>query len=211
MAHEQRFPSAESIHIIVLDDDDGVRKGLNSILTALGYRVTSFASSGELYQFLKKYHADCLILDVCLSGEDGRDVLRELQSLTPNLPVIMLTSHGDIDLAVKSMKMGALDFLQKPAKAHELNSAILEAIKKQKHTTQALPDQLAVALYTSLTRREKEVMDGVIEHLSNVEIAEKLNISGKTVETHRANLIKKIGSSSPVEMYLIREKKAPAV
>lgn len=183
--------------IYILDDDDGMRRALTVLMTTVGYQPLAFARPGE---FLAKYDANqpgCLVLDVRMPEMSGLEVQQYLNRSGSMLPVILITGHGDIPMAVQAMKDGAFDFLQKPFRDQELLDRINGALKLDAEN-RASVDRLADLKQRSesLTPREREVMALVVDGKANKVIAIDLGLSERTVEIHRANVMEKMGARS---------------
>lgn len=138
----------------------------------------------------------CAIIDLRMPGMDGLTLLERLKAAGAGYPVIVATGHGDVPLAVRAMKIGAVDFIEKPYSNETLLSIIKEAIKRQARPVQTSAQRAAAELIASLTPREREVLEGLVAGDPNKIIAHKLGISPRTVEIHRANLVKKTGADS---------------
>jgi two-component system, LuxR family, response regulator FixJ len=183
--------------IYIVDDDDGMRRALTVLMTTVGYQPTAFARPGE---FLAKYDAGqpgCLVLDVRMPEMSGLEVQQQLNRTGSMLPVILITGHGDIPMAVQAMKDGAFDFLQKPFRDQDLLDRINGALKLDAEN-RASVDRLADLKQRadSLTPREREVMAFVVDGKANKVIAIDLGLSERTVEIHRANVMEKMGARS---------------
>ena len=189
--------TANVMTVFVVDDDEGVRTSLGILLDANGYRPVPFASAVE---FLGQYNpasAGCLLLDMRMPGMSGMDLLQELARRGAFLPVIFITGHGDVSLAVEAMKCGAFDFLQKPFKPADLLDRIARALAADAEARQALSltDELR-RRHDTLTPREKEVMDLIIAGNANKVIAMDLGLSERTVDIHRARVMEKMATRS---------------
>lgn len=187
--------------VYVIDDDSGVRDSLSLLLSSVGFRSRAYASAGE---FLDDYRADevgCLVSDIRMPGMSGLDLQAELNRKHIAIPVIFITGHGDVPMAVTAMKEGALDFLTKPFRDQELldriNAALLQA--KQDFDGQQR-ERTARARYETLTPREAEVMAMVVRGHANKVIAMDLGVSQRTVELHRARVMKKMSARSLAEL-----------
>lgn len=182
------------VHLV--DDDAAIRRSVGFMLKTSGHRVQSYESGTEL---LKTSHLDegCILLDIRMPVMDGLDVQQALQEKGVNLPVIIMTGHGDVGLAVRAMKAGAVDFIEKPFQKDILIFSLDEAyerLSKKEATDHRLRD--AVVRLHALTPREREVLDGLAKGLPNKTIAYDLGISPRTVEIHRANLMSKLAVRS---------------
>ena len=183
--------------IYIVDDDDGMRRALTVLMTTVGYQPVAFARPAE---FLAQYDANqagCLVLDVRMPEMSGLEVQQQLNRNGALLPVILMTGHGDIPMAVQAMKDGAFDFLQKPFRDQELLDRINAALKQDAQNRESV-DRLADLRQRaeSLTPREREVMALVVDGKANKVIAIDLGLSERTVEIHRANVMEKMGARS---------------
>ena len=193
--------------IAIIDDESGVRQTLVRGLERHGFLCRPFRCGPDFLESLEFELPDCIVLDMRMPEMDGLTVLAELPSETQAIPVIMLTSHGDVSLAVKAMKSGAVDFVEKPVSIREFATKIREHVV---HSAE-LRDQVQIieqakALVALLTAREKEIAAKIVDGNSNKEIARDLDISPRTVEVHRANIFKKLDVRNAVEFALIFEK-----
>lgn len=187
------------VHLI--DDDDGVRQALAFLLTASGFAVRVHESAAAFLDAIATVQPGCVITDVRMPGIDGLELQRQLKARRLSLPVIIMTGHGDVPLAVEAMKAGAIDFLEKPFDDEALLSAVRIALDR--HARNARRDDevaTARAKLASLSARELEVLDGLVAGQPNKTIAYDLNISARTVEVHRANVMTKMGASSLSEL-----------
>ncbi len=183
--------------IYIVDDDDGMRRALTVLMTTVGYQPMAFARPSE---FLAKYDPNqpsCLVLDVRMPEMSGLEVQQQLNRNGALLPVILVTGHGDIPMAVQAMKDGAFDFLQKPFRDQDLLDRINAALKQDAQNRESV-DRLADlrARAESLTPREREVMGHVVDGKANKVIAIDLGLSERTVEIHRANVMEKMAARS---------------
>ncbi|VFU10077.1 response regulator FixJ [Methylocella tundrae] len=187
------------VHLI--DDDDGVRQALAFLLTASGFAVRVHESAAAFLDAIATVQPGCVITDVRMPGMDGLELQRQLKARRLGLPVIIMTGHGDVPLAVEAMKAGAIDFLEKPFDDESLLTAVRIALDR--HARNARRDDevtTARAKLASLSARELEVLDGLVAGQPNKTIAYDLNISARTVEVHRANVMTKMGASSLSEL-----------
>lgn len=193
--------------VYIVDDDDGMRRALTLLITTVGYQPIAFAKPTE---FLAKYdpaQPGCLVLDVRMPEMSGLEVQQHLNKTGSMLPVILISGHGDIPMAVQAMKDGAFDFLQKPFRDQELLDRINGALKLDAQNRESV-DRLAdlKAREESLTPREREVLLLVVDGKANKVIAIDLGLSERTVEIHRANVMEKMGARSVahlVKMHLM--------
>jgi two-component system, LuxR family, response regulator FixJ len=183
--------------IYVVDDDDGMRRALTILMTTVGYNAIAFGRPSE---FLAKYDPNqpgCLVLDVRMPEMSGLEVQQHLNRAGSMLPVILVTGHGDIPMAVQAMKDGAFDFLQKPFRDQDLLDRINGALKQDAENREMVERHADLKRRAdSLTPREHEVMDLVVDGRANKVIAIDLGLSERTVEIHRANVMEKMGARS---------------
>jgi two-component system, chemotaxis family, CheB/CheR fusion protein len=183
--------------IFVVDDNRGVREAMREQLANAGYRVEAFAN-GEV--FLASHPVggkSCFVIDVRLPGISGLELLARLAEAGNTTPAILVTGHGDVAMAVAAMRAGAFDFLEKPVRTQELLACIDRALRNISTPAERASWRAAAALRVAgLTARERGVMDLVVAGHANKEIAARLNIAQRTVETHRANVMKKMGVGS---------------
>jgi two-component system, LuxR family, response regulator FixJ len=183
--------------VYIVDDDDGMRRALTILMGTVGYNGVPFARPTE---FLAKYDAaqpGCLVLDVRMPEMSGLEVQQQLNRSGAMLPVILITGHGDIPMAVQAMKDGAFDFLQKPFRDQELLDRINAALKQDAENRAIIERHADLKRRAeSLTPREREVMALVVDGRANKVIAIDLGLSERTVEIHRANVMDKMGARS---------------
>ncbi len=183
--------------IFVIDDDDAVRQSLEFLLKTAGYAVTGFESAKAFLEILPQLRSGCIITDVRMPEITGIDLLRRIKERGVDFPVIVITGHGDISLAVDAMKLGAVDFLEKPFDDDQLLAALKSALNQdadqaeRKAELSEIHDKLAV-----LSNRERQVLDGLVAGSANKTIAFDLGISPRTVEIYRANLMTKMAANS---------------
>jgi two-component system response regulator FixJ len=187
--------------VYVIDDDEAVRESLTFLLRTAKIAVQSFASAVAFLEELPDTRAGCVITDVRMPGLTGIDLLRRLEELKVGVPVIVVTGHGDIPLAVEAMKVGAIDFLEKPFDDEVLLASVRSALKRQggqtkRHTERAEIENKVAAL----SNRERDVLDGLVAGRANKQIAYDLGISPRTVEIYRANLMNKMQAGSLSEL-----------
>ncbi len=183
--------------IYVVDDDDTFRKSLQWLLESVGLAVRTFSTAAEFLEAYVPGSPGCLVLDIRMPGMSGLQLQDQLASRGIGLPVIFLTGHGDVPMAVAAVKKGALDFIQKPYNDQQLLDLVNEALKRdaELREREARSQQIA-GLVASMTAREREVMDAVVSGKSNKIIAEELGVTIKTVEAHRARVMEKMGAES---------------
>ncbi len=183
----------ENSTIYIVDDDEAVRDSLRWLLEANDYNVVSFA---EAEKFLQAYNPDeiaVLIADVRMPGMSGLELQEELIARKAPLPIVFITGHGDVPMAVSTMKKGAVDFLEKPFNEADLRrivAGMLEIAKER--VAEAQKQRSQQAIFERLTAREQQVLERIVAGRLNKQIAGDLNISIKTVEAHRANIMEKL-------------------
>ena len=183
--------------IYVIDDDDAVRQSLEFLLKTAGMTVRGFEHAKAFLDILPQVQHGCVITDVRMPGMSGIDLLSRLKDSNPNLPVVVITGHGDISLAVEAMKIGAIDFLEKPFDDDHLIAAVRAALNrdagvvKRKAELGEITEKLA-----ELSNRERQVLDGLVAGKANKSIAFDLGISPRTVEIYRANVMTKMAANS---------------
>lgn len=193
--------------VFILDDAPAVRDALESLLQSVGQHSLSYATAEE---FLKAARPDvpaCLVLDVRLPERSGLEVQRDLASTGIDIPVIVITGHGDIPMSVAAMKAGAVDFLTKPFRDQDLLDAIQRAIRQDRERRAARAG-LAVlqARHAALTPREREVMAMLADGLANKQIAAALDLKEVTVKVHRAQVMRKLEAKSLPELVRIADR-----
>ncbi|WP_344698617.1 response regulator transcription factor [Sphingomonas limnosediminicola] len=188
-------PQERLVHLV--DDDAAIRRSVGFLLKTSGHRVETYASGDALLKQSNKLKDGCILLDIRMPGMDGLEVQEALQSKGVALPVIIMTGHGDVTLAVKAMKAGAVDFIEKPFEKATLLESLDEAYRRlsTKEVTDDRARDASLRLQV-LTARERDVLDGLSHGLPNKTIAYDLGISSRTVEIHRANLMTKLGVRS---------------
>jgi two-component system response regulator FixJ len=195
--------------VYVIDDDAAMRDSLDFLLSSAGFNVRLFDSAQTFLQELPDMEAGCVVTDIRMPGIDGIELLRQLHSTSSvrKLPVIIMTGHGDVPLAVEAMKLGALDFLEKPFEDERLVRTI-ETVLSQTDIgckSEAMTADIASRV-ASLTPRERQVMQGLVSGQSNKVIARDYDISPRTVEVYRANVMTKMqaGNLSELVRFAIR-------
>ena len=189
----------EIVHVI--DDDDALRDSVRLFLVNEGLSVRTYASANEFLVELDALEPGCVVTDVRMPGMSGMELLAHIASRGLSLPVIVITGHADVPLAVRVMKQGAIDLLEKPFKAEELIGAVRRglALGKDLHLN-GTPVEVALARRAMLSARESEVLDRLIKGQPNKIIAYEMGISPRTVEVHRANVMKKTQAGSLSEL-----------
>ena len=182
------------VHII--DDEDSVRNSIGFMLQTTGYSVRPWPSGAVFLRELRNAEPGCILLDIRMPEIDGLQVQQQLNARGVTMPVIVLTGHGDVSIAVKAMRAGAVDFLEKPFEAEQLLCSIEKAFAHMGEASSATRTDAARTQIASLSAREREVLDGLAAGYPNKTIAYDLGISPRTVEVHRANLMQKLGARS---------------
>jgi two-component system, LuxR family, response regulator FixJ len=181
----------------VVDDDDAVRASLAFVLESAGRKALTYASAEEFLEACGPDMIGCVITDVRMAEINGIELVRRLQMLGVTMPVIVMTGHGDVSLAVEAMKAGVLDFLEKPFDDEVFLRAVEAALNSGVRTAHEDADRRRFqSMLATLSPRETEVLHGVVEGKSNKEIARDLGISPRTVEVYRAHVMSKTSSSS---------------
>ena len=187
--------------VFIVDDDKGVLDALQFLLRSIGIKARTYESGQEFLDAYDPSSAGCLVLDVRMPGMSGLELQERLSSRGCALPIIFLTAHADVPMAVKAVKAGAADFIQKPFRDQELIDKIHAAIeenariREQTASVREIKGRLA-----TLTPREREVMDLVIDGKSNKAIAHELGLSQRTVEIHRARVMEKMQTKSVAQL-----------
>ena len=183
--------------IYLVDDEEAIRRSVGFLLRSAGYRIEPFVSGVEFLKKARDLEPGCVLLDIRMPGMDGLEVQQALTEQGIALPVIIMTGHGDITTAVRAMKAGAVDFIEKPFEKPALLAAITIASARLKNDDRrrSRAEEASTRLNV-LTPRERDVLNGLVEGLPNKTIAFDLGISPRTVEIHRANLMAKLGVKS---------------
>ncbi|MDH5488805.1 MAG: response regulator [Rhodospirillaceae bacterium] len=187
--------------VFVVDDDDAVRESLSWLISSIGLKVETYPSAQDfLDSFIPEKHG-CLIVDVRMPGMNGLELQRKLADKATCLPVIVITGHGDVQMAVRAMKDGAFDFVEKPFNDNTIIEHVEKAVRecKNRRSKESLKQEIQ-SLIALLTPRENEIMDMIVNGETNKSIARNLSISDKTVEAHRAKVMEKMQSSSLAEL-----------
>jgi FixJ family two-component response regulator len=193
--------------VFLVDDDASVRKALTRLLRSAGYDVKAFASAREFLDNAQDEGPACLVLDIRMPGLSGIDLQRELQTANAILPIIFITGHGDIPTSVKAMKAGAVDFLPKPVKDHDLLTAIEQALARSARQRAERADLEDIqSRIDSLTPRERQVLEHVVAGQLNKEVAYDLGTVEKTIKVHRARVMDKMGVKSLAELVRLAER-----
>jgi len=187
------------VHIV--DDDDAVRYALIQLFNSVNLENQAYASGDDFIETFTGDHTGCLVIDIRMPGMSGLEVQRALKDKGVEIPVIVITGHGDVETGVRAMKSGAFDFIQKPFSDQTLLGAVQSAI--QKHTEQRVGAEERdhiTKMFSSLSGREREILDKILNGEPNKRIAGTLNLSEKTIEYHRANIMKKMAAHSLADL-----------
>jgi two-component system response regulator FixJ len=184
------------VHLI--DDDEDVRRALSFLLGTAGLAVKVYESASIFLEKCDDFQSGCIVSDVRMPGIDGLELLRQLRNRHARMPVVIMTGHADVPLAVSVMKAGAVDFIEKPFGDDVLLAAIGAAVDREQKTGR--PGAEVQVRLAALTAREKEVLDGLLAGHPNKTIAYDLELSPRTVEVHRANVMMKMGATSLSEL-----------
>jgi len=193
--------SPEKQTVFVVDDDGAVRDSIAELIESVGLRAEAYPSAPEFLEAFQRERPGCLVLDVRMAEMSGLALQEKLNALGARIPVIVLTGHGDVPMAVQAMKAGAVDFLQKPYREQALLDSINAALSMDAAARRsgAAADDFDQRLAT-LTEREREVLDHMLAGKTSKEIARSLAISPRTAEAHRRNLLRKLGAGSAMEL-----------
>ncbi len=188
-------------NVFVVDDDQAMRNSLKWLIESVGMHVETFASATDFIHNYYPGRAGCLLLDVRMPGMSGLELQQHFLENQINIPIIIITGHGDVPMAVRAMKSGAVDFIEKPFNDELLLESIRNALNLdvERRAAQAGRAEIAARL-AQLTPREHEVMEMVTDGKSNKDIAHTLGVSAKTVEAHRARVMEKMGARSLADL-----------
>jgi len=188
---------SEKGRVHVIDDDDALRESLAFLLGSADIEVESYASAAAFLEALPSMRLSCVITDVRMPGLSGIDLLRRLKELKIEVPVIVITGHGDVPLAVEAMKVGAVDFLEKPFDDEVLLASVRSALRRQDGEAKRHAERTEIeGKLAALSPRERDVLGGLVAGRANKQIAFDLGISPRTVEIYRANLMNKMQAGS---------------
>lgn len=179
-------------HIVIIEDDAPSRQALSQLLALNGHRKQCYASADDYLSQPPRNPVDCILLDLRLPGTGGMEFL-QLESVRRGPPVVVITGHAEIALAVQAMKLGAVDFLEKPIDRDQLLRAITSALRSS-------PDHEATRLLGTLTRRESEIAELIAAGRTSREIASQLDVSYRTVECHRGHILEKLNAANAAEL-----------
>jgi two-component system, LuxR family, response regulator FixJ len=187
--------------IMVVDDDAGVRSAMRALLKSVGLESQLFTSAREFLAAYQPGQPGCLLLDIRMPGMSGLELQQQLNLRGAVLPVIFMTGHGDVPMAVEAMQQGAFDFLQKPFRDQDLLDRIQRALVKDAESRATLGEHSRIRIHLeSLTAREREVLDLLTQGKQNKAIAQDLGVSPRTIEIHRARVMEKMDAQSVAEL-----------
>lgn len=187
--------------VFIIDDDAAIRDSLSWLVESVGLRVKTFANGDEFLEAYDPSLLGCIVLDVRMPGLSGLDLQEELNRRASDLPVLIITGYGEVQGAVRALKAGAADYLQKPVSDQTLLDRIQDCLRANIRERKKRADQAdVVSRMASLTRRQRQVMDLVVDGRSNKEIGRRLDISVKTVESHRGHVMRKMGVSTIADL-----------
>ncbi len=191
--------------IFVVDDDEAMRDSIHWLLESVNLETRMFAGASDFVASCNPDDEGCLLLDIRMPGMSGMELLESLKYSGITLPVIIITGHGDVPMAVRALKHGAFDFIQKPFNAQELLDRVNSALEMDRKNRQRSSEiERRRAYFATLTEREAEVVELLVAGNSSKVIAQKLQISPKTVDIHRANIMRKLNVGSVVEIAQLR-------
>ncbi len=192
---------SSQVKVYVIDDDEAMRDSLSFLLDSAGLEVALFETAQHFLDALPGLDFGCVVSDVRMPGIDGIELLKRMKAGQSKFPILIMTGHGDVPLAVEAMKLGAVDFLEKPFEDDRLIGMVEAAIRQAEPAARddAVTQDIAARIAT-LSPRERQVMDGLIAGLSNKLIARDYDISPRTIEVYRANVMTKMQASSLSEL-----------
>jgi two-component system, LuxR family, response regulator FixJ len=187
--------------VMVVDDDSGVRNAMRALLKSVGLESALYASAQEFLNGWQPSQPGCLVLDIRMPGMSGLELQQQLNLRGAIIPVIFMTGHGDVPMAVEAMQHGAFDFLQKPFRDQDLLDRIQKAIGKDATLRISLGEHDRIRVHLeSLTAREREVLELMVKGKQNKQIAQDLGVSPRTIEIHRARVMEKMNAQSVAEL-----------
>lgn len=199
--------STDTPTVFIVDDDARMRAAMQRLLKSVGLHSESFATPRDFLQHKLPDGPTCLILDVRLPGMSGLEVQNKLIEMGVQIPIIFITSHGDIPMTVQAMKSGAVEFLTKPFRDQDLIDAIQQALKRESEMRQQQRDTRDLKeRYETLTVREREVMGLLVSGMLTKQIASRLGTSEITAQVHRGQVMRKMHANSPAELGRMAEK-----
>lgn len=190
--------------VFIVDDDADVRDSLTELLSSVGIKTETYKDGNEFLHSFDSKQSGCILIDVRMPGISGIELQQKLKELGATMPIIIMTGHGDITMAVQAMKEGAFEFLQKPFRDQDILDTIAKAMEEDESNREKykLKEDLQRRV-ENLTARERQVIDKVLEGKANKVIARELDISDRTIEIHRSHAMQKLGATSVAEMVKI--------
>lgn len=189
--------NAQPATVFVVDDDPGVQQALKMLFRSVGHRIEVFTTAQEFLDAYDEQWSGCVVLDVYMPGMSGLELQQRLNERHSILPIVFMTGHGDVPMAVEAMQAGAVDFIQKPFHDEDMLDRVAQAINKDTDNRRVLRERHEIAKRLELlTPREKEIMSLVVNGKANKVIAADLSLSQRTVEIHRARVMEKMQASS---------------
>lgn len=193
--------------VFIVDDDASVREALANLIGSVGLPVECFASPADFVRRRITESPACLILDVWMPGASGLELQHRLTHTEPRIPIIFISAHGDIPMAVRTIKAGAVEFLPKPFRDEDLLNAVWQALDRDATTRARCAEFLRIrALYRRLTARQCQILDLIVEGRLNKQIAAQLGVTENTVKVHRHRIMEKMGTSSVVRLAQMIER-----
>jgi RNA polymerase sigma factor (sigma-70 family) len=193
--------------VFIIDDDASVRDAIHTLLSSIGLRSEVFESAEEFLHTARPRVPSCLVLDIRLPGVNGLDFQDELEQAGVRIPIVFMTAHGDIPMALRAMKGGAVEFLTKPFQKQQLMAAIHQALDRDRVMREREEELFSLrSRYETLTRREREVLNLVVNGLLNKQIAAQLGVSEVTVKAHRGQAMQRMQAASLAELVRMTEK-----
>jgi two-component system response regulator DctR len=187
--------------VFIVDDDEAVCDSIAELVGSIGLPATTFGSAREFLDSYDPHHAGCLVLDVRMAHMSGPALQEKLLSMGARIPIVFISGHGDIPVAIKTIKAGALDFVQKPYRDQQLLDSINDALQRDSAARAAAKAHGGFAeQLTTLTDRERQVMTLVVKGWSSKAVAKSLGISYRTVEVHRSHILEKLGVETVPEL-----------
>ena len=193
--------STEQGKVHIVDDDDAVRKSLKMLFQSVGVETSLYGSGDDFLSELDESAEGCILLDIRMPGTSGLEVQKQLHERGNRMPIIFITGHGDVPMAVEAMQLGAFDFVQKPFRDQDLMDRVAQALSQcEEQREENEQRQTIQQRYESLTPREREVMSCVVKGQANKVIALDRNVSQRTVEIHRARVMEKMEARSLADL-----------
>jgi len=197
----------EAAVVYVVDDDISVREAVRNLLRSVGLEVEAFGTAQQFLSAKRRDAPGCLVLDVRLPGISGLDLQRQLVEADIQVPIIFITGHGDIQMSVRAMKAGAVEFLTKPFRDQDLLDAVQQAIERDREGRRQRAEAVEIRRrYESLTSREQEILILVVQGLANKQIGDELNITEPTVKLHRGHVMQKMEADSLADLIRMSER-----